>query len=49
MENSLLSEIGSSKGARTSSRDVGNKRHIIQLDSFDDLLFVSHVYCLLFA
>ena len=26
-----------------------NQRHRIQLDSFDDLLFVYHVYCLFFA
>ena len=46
VENSLLSGIRSSKGARESSGDGGNKRHIIQLDSFDDLLTFYHVYCL---
>ena len=49
VENSLLSEIGGSKGAWESSRHVGSERHRIQLDSFDDLLFVYPIYCLFFA
>ena len=39
VENSPLSEIGGSRGARESFGKVGRKRLGIQLDSFDDLLF----------
>ena len=49
VENSLLSEIGGSKGARESSRDVGSKRLRIQLDSSNNLFFLYCVYCLFFA
>ena len=46
MENSLLSEIGGSKGARESSGDVGSKRLRIQLDSSND--YFLYLLCILF-
>ena len=49
VENSPLSEIGGSKSTRWSSGDVGSERHRMQLDSFDNLFFIYHVYCLFFA
>ena len=44
VENSPLSEIGGSRGARGSSETVGCKRHRISLDSFCSLFFIHLVH-----
>ena len=44
MENSLLSEIGGSRGARRLSEIVGNERLRILLDSFCSLFFIHLVH-----
>ena len=45
VENSPLSEIGGSKGAWESSRNVGSEQLRVQLDSFDDSFFICCVLC----
>ena len=47
MENSPLSEIGGSRGARASSRNVERKRLGMQLDSFDVPLFIYPILVIL--
>ena len=44
VDNSPLSEIGGSRGARGSSETVGCKRHRISLDSFCSLFFIHLVH-----
>ena len=44
VENSPLSEIKGSRGARELFGNVGNKRHRISLDSFCSLFFIHLVH-----
>ena len=47
LENPLLSEIGGNKGAKGSSRVLEESDQDVQLEPFDDLLFLYLIYSLL--